>query len=70
MNLAKSQELQIHYLKKFVKKRLYCLEKSLWLRIKYINIKQDPKLEYKYLIFFEIIEIVKSQAYKLELTSK
>lgn len=69
-NLAKSQELQILYYNKYVKKRTYRPEESIWLRRKHIKTKRNPKLEHKYLGPLEIVEADRNQAYKLKLLVK
>ena len=70
VNLTESQKLQTLYHNKHVKKRIYRPRKSVWLSSKHIKTKQNPKLEHKYLRFFEIVEAVGKQAYKLKLPAK
>lgn len=70
MNLAESQELQALYYNKHIKKHSYRHRKSVWLNNKQIKIQKNPKFEHRYLAFFEILEVVKMQVYKLLLSAK
>lgn len=69
-NLADSQELQMLDHNKHVKERSYRLGESVWLSVKHIKTKRNPKLEHKYLCPFGILEAVRKQAYKLKLPAK
>lgn len=67
---AKSQELQTLYNHKQVKQRSYRTQKFVWLDSRHIKMKQNPKLEHKYLDPFQIEKAMRNQAYRLSLPAK
>ena len=53
-----------------VKPRSYALGNKVWLNSNYIKTKQNPKLEAKFFRPFQVLHLVKNQAYKFELPKK
>ena len=47
--------------------RRYTLNNKIWLNSKYIKTKQNCKLEFRFFDLFQILDLVKSQVYKLKL---
>lgn len=69
-SLAKLQELQTLYYNKHIKEYIYWPRKIGQLSGKHIKTKQNFRLENKYHSFFEIVEIIENQAYRLKLLVK
>ena len=65
-NLHHTQELQKQAHNKGVKPRSYATGDKSWLNSKYLNIKQNQKLEAKFFGPFRVLYLVAKQAYKLE----
>lgn len=53
-----------------VKPRSYVSGNKVWLNGKYINTKQNWKLEAKFFGLFQVLHQVEKQAYKLEIPNK
>ena len=69
-NLYNTQELQKQAHDKGVKLWSYALGKKVWLNSKYIKTKRNRKLEAKFFGPFQVLHLVKKQAYKLEFSKK
>ena len=65
--LQYAQELQKRAYNKRTKPRSYAPNKKIWLNSKYIKTKYNQKLELKFFGPFQVLHLVGSQAYKLEL---
>ena len=66
-NLQYAQKLQKQAHDKVTKPRSYASSKKVWFNSKYIKIKCNQKLEVKFFGPFQVLHLVGSQAYKLEL---
>ena len=69
-NFYHAQELQKRAHNKGVKPRNYAPDKKVWLNSKYIKTKQNQKLEAKFFEPFQVLYLVRKQAYKLKLLRK
>ena len=69
-NLLCAQDLQKQAHNKGVKPKSYVPSNKVWLKSKYIKIKQKRKLETTFLGLFQVLHIVEKQVYKLELPKK
>ncbi len=69
-NLQHVQELQKQNHDKHAKPRSYVPDEKVWLNSKYIKTKQNCKLEAKFFRHFRVLQLVRKQAYKLELPKK
>ena len=69
-NLHHAQELQKQAHDKGIKPQSYVPGDKVWLSSKHLKIKQNRKLEVKFLGFFQILHPVGKQAFKLELPKK
>ena len=66
-NLQHTQKLQKRAHNKETKPRSYVPSEKFWLNSKYIKTKCNQKLEAKFFVPFQVLHLVSSQAYKLEL---
>ncbi len=69
-NLLHIHKLQKKVYDKGIKSRSYALDKKIWLNSKYIKIKRNKKLKNKFSRQFQVLHVVKKQAYKLKLPIK
>ena len=69
-NLHYAQKLQKRAHDKGVQPRSYAISDKVWLNSKYIIMKQNRKLEAKFLRPFRVLHLVGKQAYKLKLPKK
>ena len=69
-NLQHAQKLQKRAYDKGTKPRSYASGKKVWLNSKYIKTKRNRKLEAKFFGPFQVLHLVGSQAYKLELPKR
>ena len=69
-NLQYAQKLQKYYYNNHTKSKSYDLGDKVWLISKYIKTKQNRKLEFKFFRPFRIMQLVRNQAYKLELSKR
>ena len=69
-NLHHAQKLQKRAHNKSVKPRSYVSNDKVWLNSKYIKTKQNWKLKAKFFGPFQVLHLVRKQAYKLELPRK
>lgn len=51
-----------------MKPRKYVSSKKVWLNHKYIKTKQNSKLKAKFFGFFQVLDPIENQAYKLNLS--
>lgn len=66
-NLLHIQYFQKRAYNKRVKPSSYTIGKKVWLNNKYIRTKQNQKPKVQFFGFFQVLYLVKKQAYKLEL---
>ena len=64
-NLLYAQDLQKQAYDNRVKPWSYTLDEKVWLKSKYIKTKRDQKLKAKFFRPFQVLYLVKKQAYKL-----
>lgn len=69
-NFQYTQELQKRYYNKHLKPKSYASGEKVWLNSKYIKIKQNRKLEAKFLRSFGVLYLIGKQVYQLELPKK
>ena len=69
-NLLHAQELQKRVYDKSVKRQSYAPGEKVWLNSKYIKTKQNQKLETKFFDPFQILPLIKKQAYKRDFSTK
>ena len=69
-NLHHAQEFQKWAHNKGVKPQSYSPGEKVWLNSKYIKTKRNRKLEAKFFGLFQVLHLVRKQAYKLELSKK
>ena len=69
-NLHHAQKLQKQAHDKGIKPRSYALSDKIWLNNKYIQTKQNRKLEAKFFRPFRVLHPINKQAYKLKLAKK
>lgn len=69
-SLQYTQELEKQYYNKTTKLKNNVLSDKVQFNIKYIKIKYNSKLEAKFFELFQVLYIVKKQAYKLELSKR
>ena len=69
-NFCYTKKLQKQVYNKGVKSRSYVFNNKIWLNIKYIKMKQNPKFKAKFLELFQIFHPIAKQAYKLKLPKK
>ena len=69
-NLYHTQKLQKQVHSKDVKLRSYAFNDKIWLNSKYIKIKQNQKLEIKFIGLFQVLYLVRKRAYLLKLPRK
>ena len=69
-NMYNVQEIQKRAYNKSIKLSSYAFSEKVWWNSKYIRIKQNRKLETKFFGPFQVLHLVKKQAYKLELPKK
>ena len=67
-NLYHAQEFQKRAHNKGVKPQSYAPGEKVWLNSKYIKTKQNRKFEAKFFGPFQILYLVRKQAYKLKLS--
>ena len=69
-NLYHAQKYWKQAYNKRVKPQNYALDNKVWISSKYFKIKQNCKLEAKFLSLFQVLHPVNKQTYKLKLPKK
>ena len=69
-NLLHVLKLQNRVHDKGIKSHSYALGEKVWLNSKYIKTKKNKKLKSKFFRPFQVLYLVRKQAYKLELPTK
>ena len=69
-NLFDAQKLQKQAHNKGMKPKSYVLDNKIWLNSKYIKTKQNQKLKTNFFPLFQVLHLVKKQAWKLKLLKK
>ena len=69
-NFCHIQKFQKQAYNKNVKPKNYILNNKIWLNNKYIKIKKNYKLKFKFFSLIQVLYLVEKQAYKLKQLKK